>query len=436
LYYNCTILAIIVNEIIPIQTRIDAIQTISSIGFICNNNNNNNLGLESCKHLLSQSHFSTSGNGNGGNGINGIQQLNSFLSSYHVPVIENPYFKFAVIDCLWNYVIGNENNEKTFLQTDGVHNLLSIMESSEDFVKYIAISMLIDFIQLNDEYKNEIILWKSPHTQQNAADILTQIWVAQERNEIKKPHFYDEQEVGEAIAANNSVVQSNSDNFSEAETYQDMNNDDEQEINNEIGGDNGNKQQQQQAQPLSARSSSGGKSTFNNTIRISRVNQSLTRMDFRPKIFHLFSILEGYDSFTTSTKSMANQSAIIKMRVHDKSLTDGVWKHIKDDLERECIRPTSPDEKMLTSKLEDSVKRMQHLDAEIERIKHEEQIALRRSEEEFYQTLQERKKVNEQKTTKKKMTVMEAKIQKMKMVQASTAQQTRALISSPSHELV
>ena len=164
------------------------------------------------------------------------------------------------------------------------------------------------------------------------------------------------------------------------------------------------------------------------------------RMDFKEKIYHMFRLMNFDDNLCSSLKTVQQKAAILKIKEHDKLLMDEVWQDIEKKLDKECVRPTTPDQELLKRKADEAANRLNDIQTNIQKLDDEENNKLIEIERSFYETLHERKRVNEQKLSKKKITVMEAKMQKMKMVQSSLQAPDESSMRSTSlsntHELV
>jgi len=84
-------------------------------------------------------------------------------------------FTLAVLDCLWNDILGNKKNEIWFLENEGMYVLLEFLETCDDLQRKMSLSCLSNLIE-NPKAINYFCNWNSTKTVINATQLLIKLY--------------------------------------------------------------------------------------------------------------------------------------------------------------------------------------------------------------------------------------------------------------------
>ncbi|KAJ9460649.1 hypothetical protein DIPPA_26681 [Diplonema papillatum] len=82
---------------------------------------------------------------------------------------------FSVIDCIWCCVVGHSESEFEFIELEGIHALLDLLEDSPRWVCLTLLSCLEDFVSCNRAAMDELQEWKGA-CGLNAPQVLIKRW--------------------------------------------------------------------------------------------------------------------------------------------------------------------------------------------------------------------------------------------------------------------
>ena len=106
----------------------------------------------------------------------GIDLLVSCLKDFNVAVSARyVLYAVAILDCLWNSILGNKRNETLFLDNQGMYVLLEFLENSDQIRRKMALSCL-SFLIENPKSIPYFCDWNSTKTMINATQLLIQIY--------------------------------------------------------------------------------------------------------------------------------------------------------------------------------------------------------------------------------------------------------------------
>ncbi len=81
----------------------------------------------------------------------------------------------AILDCLWNAILGNRKSESVFLDNEGLYVLLEFLELCDDMHRKMALSCL-SFLIENPKSVSYFCDWNSSKTMINATQLLVKIY--------------------------------------------------------------------------------------------------------------------------------------------------------------------------------------------------------------------------------------------------------------------
>ncbi len=84
-------------------------------------------------------------------------------------------YAVAILDCLWNAILGNRKSETIFLDNEGLYVLLEFLESCDDMHKKMALSCLSYLIE-NPKAIPSFCDWNSSKTMINATQLLIKVY--------------------------------------------------------------------------------------------------------------------------------------------------------------------------------------------------------------------------------------------------------------------
>eukprot|EP00163_Fabomonas_tropica_P003617 TRINITY_DN13116_c0_g1_i1.p1 TRINITY_DN13116_c0_g1~~TRINITY_DN13116_c0_g1_i1.p1 ORF type:complete len:1084 (+),score=234.45 TRINITY_DN13116_c0_g1_i1:225-3476(+) len=84
-------------------------------------------------------------------------------------------FLTNLIDLLWNGVVGNESNETEFLELEGLHSLMVMIETCPRLMRNQLLGVLSDLL-INDEALADYQEWQSAKTRRYAMQVMMSIW--------------------------------------------------------------------------------------------------------------------------------------------------------------------------------------------------------------------------------------------------------------------
>ncbi len=141
--------------------------------------------------------------------------------------------------------------------------------------------------------------------------------------------------------------------------------------------------------------------------------------DFKLKIFH---VLNAVDFIAFDEYTFLDLSTLSEIRMYRKMQIDNTWFNIEQTLEQRGVRPTTPDEELLTKKITKRDNRRKELSSIQEQYTKKELELQKTKNEEFTSTLRESFK---KPVTKKLMSITESKKKKNAMLKQISVAQDR-----------
>eukprot|EP01041_Mallomonas_annulata_P000888 gene888-1723_t len=85
----------------------------------------------------------------------------------------------AVLDCLWNGVVGNRKNEARFAQVEGIDALLDVIEVAPLLIRVQALRLFGDLLN-NHRLVTFALAWRSAKTMRSVGQLLAHAWMEEE----------------------------------------------------------------------------------------------------------------------------------------------------------------------------------------------------------------------------------------------------------------
>eukprot|EP00742_Colponemidia_sp_Colp-10_P006462 GILJ01006923.1.p1 GENE.GILJ01006923.1~~GILJ01006923.1.p1 ORF type:complete len:958 (-),score=179.61 GILJ01006923.1:144-2795(-) len=261
----------------------------------------------------------------------GIDILRKYLRYDTAESIEIPVFlTLATVDCIWNSVVGNKKNESAFLDVEGVHGLLDLLEVAPEMIKRQVLSCLVDFFN-NRKAARLFHDWHSEKTMESAAQLSIRLYVSEEQ----RLGLIDEKgcitNLYRPIAPPKEAKQKIK-SLEDSKGFERLFN-----ALKETGS----------TTPRNGRPSTPSKEPEN----VKRLTNQVTQVDLREKVYAVFSKV-GFSSHNDLTLFERQKLRLIEMwptfRVGER------WNDIKDELQLEDIKPTSDDNKWMEDCIESS----------------------------------------------------------------------------------
>ena len=101
--------------------------------------------------------------------VNCLKDINVAVSARYV------LYAVAILDCLWNSILGNKRNETAFLDNQGMYVLLEFLENCDQIRSKMALSSL-SFLIENPKSIPYFCDWNSTKTMINATQLLIKIY--------------------------------------------------------------------------------------------------------------------------------------------------------------------------------------------------------------------------------------------------------------------
>lgn len=89
-------------------------------------------------------------------------------------------FIIGVVDCIWATIVGSIINEDYFIQSEGIFNLLDIMEVSPKSIQNIILGCILDLCD-NPKTLIHMLQWES-NDNSKIAHFLCEMWRTEERD--------------------------------------------------------------------------------------------------------------------------------------------------------------------------------------------------------------------------------------------------------------
>lgn len=113
-----------------------------------------------------------------GDSDNSPLDLSCSASQHVAPVV------VAVLECLWNAVVGNRRSEARLSSARGIAVLLALIEVGPRLMLYQVCGILADLV-LNPKLASFLANWNSTHTERSAAVLLCDMWQAEETHNLQ-----------------------------------------------------------------------------------------------------------------------------------------------------------------------------------------------------------------------------------------------------------
>ena len=92
-------------------------------------------------------------------------------------------FTFNTVDCSWSAIAGSSENEKIFIEGDGIHYLLSVLTFASDWIKLSVLGCVADLMKFNQEAMEEVLTWKSKD-KKDITSFLINMWREAENSPV------------------------------------------------------------------------------------------------------------------------------------------------------------------------------------------------------------------------------------------------------------
>lgn len=300
---------------------------------------------------------------------------------------------YAVVDCVWNAVLGSSTNEDRFLELKGVHKILDVVERSPDWIQICMLTCLVDFFQKPASVA-QAQKWAHKVHKTPVEKLLIALW----RNAGGGPMEPARAKQAADLQAQQKSIDTSGILFALADpSYRKA-------------------MSTAHLQPdvvltLGAEDVPPGGS-------VDLLAQLVTSTDIKTKIYCLFAHigLEGPDSLTYDEKNL-----LVEIRQYVEARKDRMWEFVEGTLKENRCQPTSPDRARLDKSNEMKVQRQNKLRGEQEQWREKEYAWLDEGERTFYQTLIKRSDDPEvaNKRNATGLTITQAKIRKSEMLKAS-----------------
>lgn len=112
-------------------------------------------------------------------GIDTVLPLLAFSPDYYTELKDS--IIFGALDTIWSCVTGSEECEEAFVRQDGVHMVLSVLETCPTAIKQFPLTCLADLLR-HPAAVVEFRSWTSEKTQRSAAQLLLSLWTGAGNN--------------------------------------------------------------------------------------------------------------------------------------------------------------------------------------------------------------------------------------------------------------
>ncbi len=112
-------------------------------------------------------------------GVRTVLPLMTLNPDYYTELLDT--VTFAAVDCIWSCVFGSEANEGSFLDNNGLHSLLTVIETCQPWMLGFPLSCLADFLQ-NPRAVQIFREWVSPKSGRSATQLLLSFWTSAPAN--------------------------------------------------------------------------------------------------------------------------------------------------------------------------------------------------------------------------------------------------------------
>lgn len=107
---------------------------------------------------------------------NGIELIISALKDSNIGISPNyALYTLAILDCLWNAILGNRKNENIFLENEGLYILMEFLETCGLLQRKMSLSCLCYLIE-NPKAINYFCDWNSSRTMINSTQLLIKLY--------------------------------------------------------------------------------------------------------------------------------------------------------------------------------------------------------------------------------------------------------------------
>ena len=111
---------------------------------------------------------------------NGVEMLISYLKDPNI-ASSNRYvlLGLALLNALWNAVLGSRRSEERFLSAQGMFDLLEFIEACDYVHRKMALSCL-SFLTENGKAVKEFLEWNSERTMLNATQLMIRLYAEED----------------------------------------------------------------------------------------------------------------------------------------------------------------------------------------------------------------------------------------------------------------
>eukprot|EP00294_Goniomonas_avonlea_P000699 CAMPEP_0114555898 /NCGR_PEP_ID=MMETSP0114-20121206/8994_1 /TAXON_ID=31324 /ORGANISM="Goniomonas sp, Strain m" /LENGTH=904 /DNA_ID=CAMNT_0001741053 /DNA_START=109 /DNA_END=2820 /DNA_ORIENTATION=+ len=120
----------------------------------------------------------------------GVETMLSCLDSTPQDADRKEPMALSVVDCIWSAVCGNQVNEATFIHSNGINALLTLLEVCPELMQSQVLSCLSDFLE-STATRPQVVAWKSRVTRRGAVALLLDLWHKQEVKLQQERRLYD-----------------------------------------------------------------------------------------------------------------------------------------------------------------------------------------------------------------------------------------------------
>eukprot|EP01006_Ploeotia_vitrea_P056245 TRINITY_DN68083_c0_g1_i10.p1 TRINITY_DN68083_c0_g1~~TRINITY_DN68083_c0_g1_i10.p1 ORF type:complete len:669 (-),score=40.50 TRINITY_DN68083_c0_g1_i10:101-2107(-) len=303
---------------------------------------------------------------------------------------------YVLVDCVWNCVITHAPSECRFLDLQGVHCLLDVLEKGPPWLQLCVLSCLADFFESNQLAVKQALRWVSRSTHRQVQKLLISVWMKQA---IRKDDPYQVKMEAERLATECPTP--------ENVPFQPK----EKKYTNVVSAKHVNPKQTFKA--VSSTQHTLTDPDVHPLIAV--VNQA----DIQTKVYCVLKQtgFEAHESLTFDERStLVDISALVDTR------NDTMWEYVEDTLREEGIRPVSADQAKLDETRKTRAQRLQNIKQQQGQVDQSKAQWETQDEITFYKSLIKKSEdpaVVAKAEPSKGLTITQAKMRKTAMLKAS-----------------
>eukprot|EP00817_Percolomonadidae_sp_ATCC50343_P002336 CAMPEP_0117423338 /NCGR_PEP_ID=MMETSP0758-20121206/3986_1 /TAXON_ID=63605 /ORGANISM="Percolomonas cosmopolitus, Strain AE-1 (ATCC 50343)" /LENGTH=879 /DNA_ID=CAMNT_0005206475 /DNA_START=523 /DNA_END=3162 /DNA_ORIENTATION=+ len=311
-------------------------------------------------------------------------------------------FLCRIILFLWEYASYSMEARVKFLQYAGIDRVLDLFDDGIEPLKYVILGFITDYCNWGKEEDSpisweqimeQIMDWRSEHNSRTAAQVLLTVWT---QKKDKFAALKNTEAKTEFVIPDGPITLST---FRATTSMEKPAVDVEDDI-------------------------------FSSLFGISK-----EKIDFKEKLYHAFKSMEFFKGVQMEKlmKKLNERQAFSLVCEYHNILEDRVWQHMEDQLEQEQIRPTTPDEEVLSMKTQGALERNQSLTHRKQQLNQMQHQQAEKEQENFYQTIikvAETQKEDVLSGTRQLPSITELKRQKKKMLKQAHIENELAISSN------